>query len=118
VSYGGAPYCSSTVINDVRRIARFRARAAACNWGPMKGDCTDSDTGREMERELDEWPRLEVTRFELRAGARACGPGDTHRQRGAGAQPRPGGRACAWRSYWRFVARVGRQMIFTGLDRR
>ncbi len=51
------------VLSDDRRVARYRARPAACNRCPLKGDCTESDTGRELERELDDWPRSDITRF-------------------------------------------------------
>ena len=51
------------VVEDDRRMARYRARPAACNRCPLKGECTDSDTGRELERALDDWPRSEITRF-------------------------------------------------------
>ena len=45
------------------RLARYRARAHVCNACPRKGDCTDSDTGRELTRALDPWPHSEVGRF-------------------------------------------------------
>ena len=45
------------------RLARYRARAHVCNSCPRKGDCTDSDTGRELTRALDPWPHSEVGRF-------------------------------------------------------
>jgi hypothetical protein len=51
------------VINHERRVARYRARPAACNRCPLKSECTDSDTGRVLERALDDWPRSEITRF-------------------------------------------------------
>jgi Transposase DDE domain len=50
-------------MNTDGRIARYRARAAACNRCPLKSDCTDSDTGREMERTVDTWPQSDITRF-------------------------------------------------------
>lgn len=50
-------------MNTDGRIARYRARAAACNRCPIKSDCTDSDTGRELERTVDAWPRSDITRF-------------------------------------------------------
>ena len=34
-----------------------------CNGCPAKGDCTDSDAGREIARPLDPWPHSEVGRF-------------------------------------------------------
>jgi hypothetical protein len=45
------------------RLVRYRARAHVCNSCPRKGDCTDSDTGRELTRALDPWPHSEVGRF-------------------------------------------------------
>lgn len=49
---------------DVRqRVARYRARAHVCNACPRKGDCTDSDEGRELTRMLDPWPHSEAGRF-------------------------------------------------------
>lgn len=51
------------VVDDGRRIARYRARPSACNRCPEKAECTDSDTGRELERAVDDWPRSEITRF-------------------------------------------------------
>jgi hypothetical protein len=46
-----------------RRIARYRARAEACNRCPVKDGCTDSDQGREVVRPLDPWPHSEAGRF-------------------------------------------------------
>jgi hypothetical protein len=52
------------VETDVQqRLARYRARARVCNACPRKGDCTDSDTGREVTRALDPWPHSEAGRF-------------------------------------------------------
>jgi hypothetical protein len=45
------------------RLARYRARAHVCNGCPRKRDCTDSDSGREVTRELDPWPHSEAGRF-------------------------------------------------------
>jgi Transposase DDE domain len=45
------------------RLARYRARAERCNACPVKPQCTDSDTGREVTRPLDPWPRSEAGRF-------------------------------------------------------
>ncbi|MDQ6669890.1 MAG: hypothetical protein M3069_03930 [Chloroflexota bacterium] len=45
------------------QLARYRARASACNGCPIKAACTDSDSGRELERPLEDWPRSEVARF-------------------------------------------------------
>ena len=46
-----------------QRLARYRARAHACNTCPRKGVCTESDTGRELTRALDPWPHSEAGRF-------------------------------------------------------
>ena len=46
-----------------RRLVRYRARAAVCNACPAKGDCTDSDEGRELVHSLDPWPHSEAGRF-------------------------------------------------------
>lgn len=46
-----------------QRLARYRARPEVCNACPSKGDCTDSDTGREVTRALDPWPHSEAGRF-------------------------------------------------------
>jgi hypothetical protein len=52
------------VETDVRmRVARYRARAHVCNSCPRKGDCTDSDEGRQLTRMLDPWPHSEAGRF-------------------------------------------------------
>jgi hypothetical protein len=45
------------------RLARYRAAAHVCNSCPRKGDCTDSDTGREVTRAIDPWPHSEAGRF-------------------------------------------------------
>lgn len=45
------------------RLVRYRARAQVCNSCPRKGDCTDSNAGRELTRALDPWPHSEVGRF-------------------------------------------------------
>ena len=46
-----------------QRLVRYRAQAHVCNQCPRKGDCTDSDTGREVTRLLDPWPHSEAGRF-------------------------------------------------------
>ena len=50
-------------VDQVRRRARYRARADTCNRCPLKPRCTDSDQGREVQRPLDPWPHSEVARF-------------------------------------------------------
>jgi hypothetical protein len=51
------------VVDNDRRVARYRARSAACNRCPAKAVCTDSDTGRELERTIEDWPQSDITRF-------------------------------------------------------
>ena len=46
-----------------RRLMRYRAKAHVCNGCPRKGDCTDSDRGREVVRPVDPWPHSEAGRF-------------------------------------------------------
>ena len=50
-------------LDHERRLARYRARAHACNRCPLKERCTDSDEGREIVRPLDPWPHSEAGRF-------------------------------------------------------
>ena len=46
-----------------RRIVRYRASSHACNTCAIKGNCTDSDHGREIEHHVDSWLQSEVRRF-------------------------------------------------------
>jgi hypothetical protein len=46
-----------------QRLAHYRASPATCNACPVKGDCTDSDRGRQITRALDPWPHSEAGRF-------------------------------------------------------
>jgi hypothetical protein len=46
-----------------RRLVRYRGRPQICNHCPTKGDCTDSDDGREVVRAIDPWPHSEAGRF-------------------------------------------------------
>jgi hypothetical protein len=46
-----------------RRLVRYKARPLICNNCPSKGDCTDSDEGREIARAMDPWPHSEAGRF-------------------------------------------------------
>lgn len=46
-----------------RRIAFYRAPASACNSCSLKLNCTDSDTGRLLQRRLDPWFESEIRRF-------------------------------------------------------
>lgn len=46
-----------------RRITRYKAPAHACNACHIKADCTDSETGREIEQRLDSWLTSEIRRF-------------------------------------------------------
>jgi hypothetical protein len=57
------------------RIARYRAGAHVCNVCHRKGECTDSDTGREVSRALDPWPHSEAGRFHRGIAAAMVGFG-------------------------------------------
>jgi hypothetical protein len=46
-----------------RRLVRYRGRPQICNHCPSKGECTDSDDGREVVHAMDPWPHSEVGRF-------------------------------------------------------
>ena len=47
-----------------RRIAQYRASAHICNSCPLKMQCTDSDSGRELKYQPDSWLRSELCRFQ------------------------------------------------------
>jgi len=44
-------------------LVRYRAKASVCNSCPVKPDCTDSTSGREVTRALAPWPHSEAGRF-------------------------------------------------------
>jgi len=46
-----------------RRVTRYQAPASACNSCSLKLNCTDSDSGRLLERRLDVWLESELRRF-------------------------------------------------------
>lgn len=46
-----------------QRTMRYRANPVVCNSCPVKGTCTTSASGREIEREVDPWPHSEAGRF-------------------------------------------------------
>ena len=46
-----------------RRVVRYQAPSRVCNNCHIKENCTDSDTGREIERGLDSWIQSELRRF-------------------------------------------------------
>ncbi|HEY8717821.1 hypothetical protein [Pengzhenrongella sp.] len=45
------------------RLVRYRAKASVCNGCPVKQNCTDSETGREVTRPIAPWPHSEAGRF-------------------------------------------------------
>ena len=49
--------------DHMRRLVRYRARAAVCNSCPAKAECTDSGEGRELQHSMDPWPHSEAGRF-------------------------------------------------------
>lgn len=50
-------------IDHDRRVTRYKASAHACNACHIKPECTDSTTGREIERQMDSWLTTELGRF-------------------------------------------------------
>lgn len=56
-------YLHRIEIDHNRQIIRYQAPAHACNACHIKAQCTDSSTGREIERHLDSWLTSEIGRF-------------------------------------------------------
>lgn len=52
-----------TTFDPEQRTMRYRAKPSVCNSCPVKHDCTTSDRGREVVREVDPWPHSEAGRF-------------------------------------------------------
>ena len=50
-------------IDNELRVIRYRAPAHTCNGCPIKAQCTDSDSGREISVSLDPWLSSEIGRF-------------------------------------------------------
>jgi hypothetical protein len=50
-------------IDRHQRVVRYQAPGHICNKCSFKTICTDSDTGREIERHLDSWLDSELQRF-------------------------------------------------------
>jgi hypothetical protein len=50
-------------IDNELRVIRYRAPAHTCNGCPLKAQCTDSDSGRELSVPLDPWLSSAVGRF-------------------------------------------------------
>jgi hypothetical protein len=50
-------------IDRHQRVVRYQAPGHICNKCSFKMNCTDSDTGREIERHLDPWLQSELQRF-------------------------------------------------------
>jgi hypothetical protein len=46
-----------------RRVTTYRAPASACNSCSLKLNCTDSNEGRVLERQLDTWLGSELRQF-------------------------------------------------------
>jgi|SRR5579872_4328378 len=46
-----------------QRIIRYKAPAHACNACHIKTNCTDSETGRQIEQRIDSWLTSEIRRF-------------------------------------------------------
>src|ERR1700692_2006935 len=50
-------------IDNELRVIRYRAPAHTCNGCPIKTQCTDSDSGRELSVSLDPWLSSAIGRF-------------------------------------------------------
>jgi len=50
-------------IDNELRVIRYRAPAHTCNGCPIKAQCTDSDSGREISVSLDPWLSSAIGRF-------------------------------------------------------
>ena len=50
-------------IDKELRVIRYRAPAHTCNGCPIKGLCTDSDTGRELSVSMEPWLSSAIGRF-------------------------------------------------------
>lgn len=48
------------------RVMRYRGAPSICNACPVKGTCTTSHAGREIQRAVDSWPASEAARFHRR----------------------------------------------------
>lgn len=49
--------------DPARKLVMYRAPAHVCNACAVKGNCTDSDGGRRIERRLDSWLESELRKF-------------------------------------------------------
>ena len=45
------------------RVMRYRGKPSICNACPVKESCTQSHSGREVQRAVDSWPASEAARF-------------------------------------------------------
>jgi hypothetical protein len=52
-----------TSFDPSNRVMRYRAKPVVCNTCPVKSDCTSSDHGREISRQVDPWPFSDAGRF-------------------------------------------------------
>ncbi len=65
----------ATAFDSDNRVMRYRAKPSVCNTCPIKDSCTVSANGRELTREVDEWPYSESGRFHRGLAAGASGGG-------------------------------------------
>ncbi|BBY98246.1 hypothetical protein [Mycolicibacterium fallax] len=52
-----------TSFDPENRVMRYRAKPSICNSCPVKKSCTTGSNGREISRQVDEWPHSEAGRF-------------------------------------------------------
>ena len=63
------------MIDEVERVAVYRAPASTCEGCPGKASCTPHDKGRHVYRPLAEWAETEVGRFHQWVSAVMVGSG-------------------------------------------
>lgn len=52
-----------TSFDPDNRVMRYRAKPSVCNSCPVRSTCTTSTHGKQVTRELDQWPHSETGRF-------------------------------------------------------
>jgi hypothetical protein len=63
------------MVEEVSRLAVYRAPASTCNGCPLKASCTPHDEGRHLYRPLAEWAETDIGRFHRRLSLLMIGVG-------------------------------------------
>lgn len=64
-----------TSFDPQQRVMRYRGSPSVCNSCPVKSTCTTSNHGREVTREIDNWPHSEAGRFHRGIAVAVAGMG-------------------------------------------